>query len=811
MRPASAYLDDVIQDSRVALRRMRRSPLLTTAIVLTIAIGLGSAGAIFTVFKAAILESLPYTAPEELAFVEELRAGTSERSRTSYATLQDWRARSRRFSALEGYDPGNLTVSVAGDARMLRGAQVTTGFFSVLGVGMSSGRGLVPGDALAESGVVVVSDRLANQLGGSRTLNATLTVNGSPHVVAGILPREFHFALLQDADVFVPLQPDEQNRTDRTARNLNVVGRLRPSTSITAARAELASLMTVLASEHSEALSGRTVSVRPLRDAFLGTTKPVLASLVIAVGLLLVIMAANLALLMLARHLERAPELVMRSALGATRTRLLRQLMAESFSTSFAGAAVAVVLGAIVVRLVIGTIPENVRIDMPYLANARFDASMVAGIGLLAVLLAMSFGLGPALLATSGREGGRLVDARSTMSRGNAHARRGLLAAQAALTVVLLVCSGLLVTSFINLHRRDLGFRNPETLVSLAAPLSGPRYQDAAAQQRFYEGLLARTAAVPGITAAALIDEVPGGGGGTTTFDAVDRSRPRGQQPTATLRIVGGDYFNAMGIRITAGRAFTPRDTEHAPRVAVVSEELARVLAQDGSGIGRRIRLSETDTTTWEVIGVVGNVQVASLDASSPPVVYLPHLQLAENRLTVVVRTALAPAVVLRQLREIVQSIDRTIPVYGASTLARRFEDSRAVFTRRLPMILCGIFAVTAFMLTLIALYASCMNEIQARRREFGIRLAVGSSPGGIRALVLGNALVLGVVGVGLGVMFAAAVARTFQAVLFGVGSTDWRVYAVVSLGTLASMLLATVAPAVRAGSVNPSAVLRSE
>ncbi len=438
-------MDVLSQDLRVALRRIQRAPALATAIVLTIGLGLGAAAAIFTTSDAALVEPLPYAEPQRLVHLWEVRAGTAERSPTSYPTLLDWRSRAKSFSGLEAYDPTNITVGMGDEARMLRGARVTAGFFRLLGVRISAGRDFLDEGATTGAAVAIVSDRFARSVAGGIALDQTVVINGTPQHIVGVLPHAFHFALLQNADVFVPLIAGEQAREDRSQRSIYVIGRLRDRVPLTAARAEFSAAMSVLASEHPDALAGRTAIAVPLRDALLGNMKPILASLLVAVAILLVIMGANLALLMLTRYIERAPELAMRSALGATRARLLRQLLVESLVPSVLGAALALVVGQMTTRGLLAAIPEGVRIGMPYLTDAGLDGRVIGVIVGVTTVLAVGFGLGPALLITQDRE--RAGDARATLARGRRRLRRGLVAAQLALTVVLLVSSGLLVVS----------------------------------------------------------------------------------------------------------------------------------------------------------------------------------------------------------------------------------------------------------------------------------------------------------------------------------------------------------------------------
>jgi len=797
-------------DLHIALRRLRRAPALATAIVLTLGLGLGAAAAIFTASDAALVEPLPYAEPDRLVHLWEVRAGTDERSPTSYPTLLDWRARAHSFSGLEGYDPSNFTVRVGDEARMLRGAQVTAGFFRLLGVRVSAGRDFLRNeDATNGTAVAMVTDRFARSVAGGSALDQTIVVNGTPHAIVGVLSPAFHFALLGDADVFVPIIADEQRGADRFNRSIHAVGRLRDHVPPTSARAELSAVTAALAHEHPDALAGRNVAALPIRDALLGNMKPILASLLGAVALLLVIMGANLALLMLTRYVERAPELAMRSALGATRGRVLRQLFVESLLPSVAGAALAMAIGHLTTRRLLAAIPDGVRIDMPYLTRVGLDARVIGVIVGLATLLAVGFGVGPALLIT--KLPGRAGDARTTLARGDRRFRRGLVAAQVALTVVLLVAAGLLAMSLRNLLRRDVGFRHPAGLVAARAPLTGPRYQAPVAQRQFYEALVSRGATLPGVRHAGLIEEVPGGGSKITTFEPVDHPIPRSVQPRAALRIVGGEYFGTMGIPVVAGRAFDARDRSDAPPVAVVSASFARLLARDGATVGRGLHFSATGQTEWQVVGVVGDVQVAPLDADSPPVVYLSHLQMPENRMTLVLRTEVGVASVATQVRAIVKSLDAGVPVYGVTTLDQQLGESKAVFSRRFPMILCGVFAAAALALTLVALYAMCMHEVLTRRREFGVRLALGATPGSLRRLIMNDAMLLGAAGIVTGAIAAGLVSRSMHAILFGLTATDWRVYAVVAVGVLVFASLASLVPALRAGSVHPNVAVRDE
>ena len=803
------WAEELEQDLRIAFRRLSHAPGLAIAIVLTIGVGLGAAAAIFAAADAAFMKPLPYARAERLVQLSESRVGGTEGGATSYPTLEAWRARLRSFSALEGYDPANFIVTAGTEPRMLRGAEVTTGFFRLLGVRPPAGRDFAHGDGAESNGdVAIVSARLARPAG-TVTLGQSITVNGRPHIVVGVLPASFQFATLQDADVFIPLVLDARRRADQSNRSIHVVGRLGAHVTLGTARAEVAAVMAQLAVEIPDALSGRTAVATPLRDALLGNVRPILTNLLLAVALVLVSLAANLALLMLARYAERVPELHMRTVLGATRARILRHLFVESLVPGALGAVLAVAIGHLGTRALLDAIPASVRIGMPFLAHADVDAKIIMLLTALSLLLVLLFGVLPGAVAM--RERPLSSHGRATLSRGDRRVRHALVVAQLALTVVLLVCTGLLVRSFANLLHRDLGFSDPSSLVAASVPLTGPRYDDASRQRQFYEALLRGSAALPGVRAAALVNEGPAGGGGMTTFEPIDRPQPLSLQSHALVRIIGGAYFTTMGVRLLDGRVFDSRDRFGSPRVVVVSASLAKLLAQSGGVIGRRLRLASSDTSSWEVVGVVGDVQATALDAAPSPVIYAAHLQMAEHRMILVLRTELSVESVRRQLRSIVQSLDVNVPIYGVARMDQQLDDSWAVLTRKFPMILCAAFGFAALVLALVAMYAICAHEVALRRRELGIRLALGATPRLIQALIVRNGLRVALCGIVGGVLVALVFARSIQALLFGVAAADWAVYGLAAGIVLVSCMAATIGPALRARATTLSIVMRHE
>jgi predicted permease len=799
-------------DIRIALRRIRRSPGLTTAIVLTLALGLGAATALLTVTRATLIGRLPYPAPDRLVEIHEQRPATGEQSSTSYATLEALRSRTTVYASLEGYDGANFIVGSADGARMVRGAEITTGFFRALGLRMLAGRDFASGeDAPGTPSVAIVTDRFARTTGMDRPGVTRVLVNGTPRLVVGILPSASEVGLLQEADVFTPLIVDETRRTDRGLRTLGVVGRLKPNVTMAQAQRDLAAVMSQLEREFPDALKGRIGGITPLRDAVVGGVRPIVTSLLVAVALLLAIMTANLGLLMLSRYVERIPELAIRSALGATRGRLLRQLLVETMLPSAIGAVAAIIAGQALTTALLAVIPDGVKADMPYLVNTEVDAGVIGVVVILAIVLATLFGVGPGLFVT--KRDLKSVGSRTTTGRGDRRVRSALVVAQLALTVVLLTAAGILFRSLNRLVHRDVGFQDPGTLVSARIPLSGPPYTEDARQQAFYQEVLNASGAVPGIRSIGMIDEVPGGGSGSTTFQVSDQPLPSSMQTRVMRRTVGGAYFETMGARIIAGRIFDARDRTGSVDVVVIGGKLARLIETDGRGpaVGRLLQFARTGKRVWQVIGVVGDIQVTAWDADTPLVVYFPHLQAPDNRMTLVFRTSLPLASVAASMRAVVARLDPGVPVYGVTTISQQMSNSRAVFRRRFPLVLSGVFALAALLLSLIAMYAISMHEVTTRERELGVRVALGASPATLRGLIASAAARLMAAGVGIGLILAALSTRFLQALVFEVSTRDVGVYAAVMLAMAVAALLVSIRPILRAGKVSPRIVMRAE
>ncbi len=862
-------IGDSLRDVRMALRRMRREWVLTLSALLMLGVGLGAAAAVFTVAQAALLRPPPFTAPERLVQAWESSPLSGGHSLTSYATLTDWRHDAKSFSSLEGYNGSNVTViersPTFGEGSMLRGAQVTKGFFRALGVQMQWGRDFADEDGAGPEAVAIVSERLALRNGmltdepvddyttprllrvwdsldsrfmaGQRPIPGIIRVNGTFYRIVGVLPNGFAFPQLQDADVFLPIvnEPASAASTDHSSRTLSVIGRLRDGASIDAGRTELSAITNGIAAAHPGVMLARSAAVEPLTKAMLGSVRPMLGGLSAAVALLFLAMCTNLALLMFTRHVDRMQELSMRNALGASRGRILRQLLAENVVLAAVGAGGALLIARVGVTRLLRMIPDAVRVGMPYLEGVAVSRSTALFVGGAALIATLAFGLGPASLAV--RRAPRLTTSRASLGRGDRRLTRALVGGQVALSVVLLIGAGLLMGSLRNLLSLDVGWNDPSTLVVVRMSLSGPRYQSSTEQTAFYDEMIAKAAAIPGVEAAAAVDQLPLGGGGLTSVEAVG-AEARPATTEVAFRMVAGDYFGVMGIPVEAARYFGTRgaagsgplpfgrpvpeglginpfenglELRDSQGLIVVSHRMAELLGHGESVIGRRIRLAISGDREWEIIAVVGDVQTASLDEESPPAVYLSHLQRPENRMSIVVRTTDAPETVAAGLRKALQRRDPEVPVYSVGTLQQGMTDSRAVFMRRFPSTLASVFAAATFLLALIALAGVSAHGVQSRRRELAIRAVLGATAQDVRAGVLRDSALLAASGVAAGLLGALATTRLIRTLLFGVSPLDWRVYAGVAGLVLVCATLAALAPALSAAKVEPSMAMRGE
>ncbi|MET0626230.1 MAG: ABC transporter permease [Pyrinomonadaceae bacterium] len=809
----------LLKDVRFAARGLWKRPGFTAVAVVTLALGIGANTAIFTVIDAALLRSLPYRDPARLVHLwETKRSRDFERREASYPDFLDWRAQgSDVFEGVAGYAPRQFTLALEGEATRVRGAAVTANFFDLLGVRAEAGRAFVAGEDEpgAAPSAVLGHGFWLRRFGGDRAVvGRKVTLDGAAFTVVGVLPADFQFARLGETEVWTPLAVSPQVASRRYMHWLQVVARLKDGVDLEAAGARMAAVAADIEREDAGAHAGVGLRVVGLQEEFVGPVRPVLLVLLGAVGFVLLIACTNVANLLLARSASRRREMAIRAALGASRWRVVRQLLTESVLLSLAGGAAGLVLALWGVDLLVAAIPTAQLAQMPYLRGLSLDADVLLFAFGLSLLTGVLFGLTPALASTrtdlqeSLKEGGR-----SSGSRASARLRDLLVVSEVALALVLLVGAGLLLKSLAVMLKVDPGF-DTRGLLTMRVALPPARYAEDAQAARFYEELLRRVSQLPGVRGAAATSNLPlAGDGGTGAPQVLGRSTPASELTEAHMRTVSANYFEVMGIPVARGRAFGERDKRDAPPAVLVNKTFAERVFPGEDPVGRRLTFKWSgDGPPFEIVGVVGDEKVTSLDARTTPVVYFHNQQDADSSAALVVRAEGAdPAALAGAVREAARGLDPEVPVFAVQTLEQMVSGTRATFVRRYPAYLTGVFALVALLLALVGIYGVVSYAVAQRTREIAVRVALGARGRDVMRLVLRHGLGLALAGVAAGALGALALTRLIAGLLFGVSAADPVVYALVSLLLLAVALVASLVPARRATKVDPMVALRYE
>jgi putative ABC transport system permease protein len=811
----------LLQDLRFGVRLLWKRPGFTAVAVAALALGVGANTAIFTVVDAALLRSLPYREPSRLVHLwETKRSRDFEQREASYPDFLDWRAGSGEvFEGVAGYARQPFTLYSNGEAARVAGASVTANFFDVLGVGASRGRAFVEGeDAPGAARACVISHGLwQRRFGGdARAVGAQVSLDGEAYTIVGVLPAEFEFAKVGGAEVWTPMRPTPETAARRYMHWVNVVARLKGGVAPDAARARMDAIASHIEREDASAHAGTGLRLVPLREEIAGPVRPVLMLLLGAVGLVLLIACANVANLLLARSTSRQREMAVRAALGASRWRLARQLMTESVLLSAAGGAVGLVLALWGVDLLVALIPAQQLAQMPYLRHLSLDRDVLLFAAALSLLTGVLFGTLPALAASrADLQGAMKEGGRGTASRRPARVRDLLVVSEVALALVLLVGAGLLLKSLAAMLAVDPGF-DPRGLLTLRVALPPARYAEDVQAARFHAELLRRVSRLPGVSGAAETSNLPlSGDGGTGTPQVVGRPAPEGDTSAEShLRTVSANYFEVMGVPLVKGRAFGERDTGEAPGVLVVNKTFAERVFPGEEAVGRRVTFKWSDgQPPFEIVGVVGDEKVTSLDARTTPVIYFHAQQSPDSAAALVVRAApgVEPESLAAAVSGEVRAVDAEVPVFAVQTLERMVEGTRATFMRRYPAYLTGVFACVALLLALVGIYGVMSYTVAQRTHEIGVRVALGARGRDVVRMVLGRGMRLAALGLALGVVASLALTRLMTGLLFGVSAADPVVYAAVSLLLAAVALLACLVPARRATKVDPMEALRYE
>lgn len=796
---------------RFAVRRMRRDPGFTVLAVLTIALGVGSTVGLFSLVETVLLEPLPYDEPTELvALFEGFPNRDISRNVANPGNVAAW-AEATALSGVGGIVlPQPRVLTGVGDPREVMSSFVTPDFLPVLGLDVALGRrfdtdaeGALTGDA-----EVILTHRGWQELfGGDADIIGTLVeINGGAATIIGVLPAvHVPFAEGSMALLMIPLA--QMGDQTNSGRFLNVIGRLAPGVDIERLRAELAGIQGGLREAHADFNAGWEVEVEPLRTVLLGDVRAPLWILLSAVALLLVVACVNVANLTLARATDRRAEMAVRSSLGASGGVLARQLLVESLVLAAVGGGIGIGLAVLATRSLTGPLLQAFTI--PRLGEVSLDGTVVLfSIGIIAAT-GLLFGLAPALTTARLRPGATLGAEGRGASRSTGRLRSALVMAEVALSVVLLTSAGLLVRSWVSLGRVDTGFEASQ-LVTGRVNLTGPRYQEAGADQVFFEELMPRMAAMPGVEAAGGVAFLPLDGlGSATSYYPADRAAPpRDDWRVADVRPIVGDYFEAMGISLFRGRALDERDGAEGPRAVVVSQSLADRAWPGEDPIGKPLAINWSDLEPWTVVGVVADVLHTGLDDSPREMVYLSYRQAPYFRfMTLTVRARASTAEALEGLRQAVAAVDPGVPVTRVQTMTERVRASTA--RPRMIAFLIAVFAGAAALLTAVGLYGVVSYTVARRVREIGVRMALGARREDVLRLVSWQGMKLVVAGGLVGLVAAGAVTRFLESVLFQTSTRDPAAFAGAGALFVVVGLTACVIPTLRALRIEPSQALR--
>jgi putative ABC transport system permease protein len=802
------------QDLRFAVRSFLRAPRFTVPAVLALALGIGATSAIFSVVQGVILRPLPYRDPERIVVVWEHNLRRNRpRNVIGAANFVAWRERNRSFEHLGMTGPARLNVALDGQPEEVPGLFVSADVFRALGVGARLGRVYTPDEDIeGKDGVIVLSHEFwQSRLGGrGDILNSVMIANGRPRTVVGIMPPGFS-VIGQRADFLIPYGwTVERLRQSPGRGSSHGLARLRDGVSFEQAEAEMKAIAAQLEQEAPQRNTGWSVTLVPVHEQMVDQIRPALYVLSGAVLLVLLVACVNVANLLLARSSVRQRELGLRTALGAPRRRLMWQMITESVLLALAGGGAGLALAVAFHRGLLALVAD--RIPVPRLEQVTVDWTVIAFTMLLALGTGLLFGLVPALLATNNandvlREGGR----GGTSPR----ARRALgtlVVAEVALSLVLLTGAGLLIRSFINLQNISPGFRT-DGILTARVQLPGARYPEATDSIRFFKDAVGRIASLPGVQSAAGVTFMPLTGLGIgTSYWRLDQPVPgAGEAPSGQVRPVTPDFFRTLAIPQLAGRDFTAADTNTSPHVAIVSESLVRRHYPGENPLGKRLHVSigPADGMKAEIVGVVGDVKMTTLEGESQPAVFLPHTQLPIGLMTFVIRTDLDPLSLSPSVAKAVQGIDPELPLAEvraiddivAATLAR----PRTVST------LLTAFAILALILAAVGVYGVMAYSVSQRTQEIGVRMALGATANSVFGMVLGQAMRLVGLGVAVGVVAAAMLTGVLEALLYETPTRDPWTFAATAVVLVIVAALASYVPARRGTRIAPLDALRVE
>jgi len=790
----------------MGVRALITQPTFTAAAVLTLALGIGATTAMFSVVYGVLLRPLPFGEPDRLVRLWTAWKTTAGRGAVSAANTRDWRAQNHVFEDVALVKTNqSFNFMVDGEPERLLGARAWASLFPILRAEPLIGRTFTENEnEIGHENVVVLSHQLwVRRFGADPSIvGRTLPLNGVPTTVIGVMKPGFGYPS-RDFELWAPLTVSADEYTHRTWGSYSAVARLKPRVTLEQARADLHVVSSDLARQYSDNKEIE-VGITPLLEDMVGRLEQPLFVLLGAVAALLLIGCANVTNLLLARGLSRRRELAVRTALGATRGRLVEQSITEMVPLLALGAVLGLVTAAVAMRALLPLLPE----DLPRVESIGINLPVLGFTTAVVIVIALLVGVWPAVdAATSGVSAGLGELSRgSTGAPRRARVRDALVIAQIAVTLLLLVGATVLLRSFLAIRDVSPGF-NPAHVLSVQLAIPQSKYSTDAQITQFYAGVLDRVQALPGVVAAGFVNRLPLGGGNQTAGLQVEDADPDARWPNVQTRTVSPGYFTAIGIPIMQGRPFTPRDGTDAPRVAIIDERLARTLWPGASPIGRRIREGGDSWST--VVGVVGHIRHIGLDDDSDPQVYWNYPQRTQDRLALVVRTRGTPAALTPSIAAAVREVDPEQPIYDARTLEAVVD--RSLGQRWLQTVLLAIFAGVALLLASVGAYGVIAYGVGQRTREFGVRMALGAGRRRVIGMVLRRGGTLFALGALAGLALAAATVRVLSTLVYAVAPNDTLSFVLATVVLFVVSMAACYVPARRASRVEPSIALRSE
>jgi putative ABC transport system permease protein len=816
------------QDLRYGARMLLKQPLFTLVAVIALALGIGANSAIFSVVNGILLRPLPYDESERLMALSE-RGKQMDGMSISYPNFTDWKAQNQTFDQIAVYNRASYNLTGIGEPERLLAAQASAELFSVLRVSPAKGRVFTSDeDKPGGEPVVVLSYGLwQRRFGGDeKILDQTISLNDRNYTVIGVMPQKFLFP--SRIEMWVPVGPLSDQESWKQRGNhpgLYGVARLKPGVTVEQARADMDTVAEGLEQRYPDSNTGNRVTITPLLENYVRDIRPALWILLGAVGLVLLIACANVANLLLARATSRQKEIAVRLALGASRWRIIRQLLTESVLLSFIGGSIGLLLAQWGIDLILAISPN----DIPRAREINLDMGVLAFTFGISFLTGLIFGIVPALQATR-------FDVHETLKetgRGNSGrhqwVRSSLVVVEIATTLVLLVGAGLLIRSFYQLQQVNPGF-SYDSLLSFSVSLPQKKYATDDQQVNFFRQALQNIQALPGVKEVGLASGLPLGNNGWQTSFRVEGQPPPepGKSPLMEACLASPDYFKAMGIRLIKGRYFTEQDnrshvTEEKTRgktedeislaglnAMIIDEEFARRYWPDEEAVGKHIRLGGDQGPLIEVVGIVGRVKMEGLNTDSNRVQgYFPFFQIPSSGMTVIIKSSVEPTQMIAAARQQILAVDPHQPVYEIRTMDEI--KSESIASERLNLTLLSIFAGVALILALVGVYGVMSYAVTQRTHEIGIRMALGAQTGNVMKMVIANGMKMAIIGIVIGLGGAFAVTRVMQNLLFGVSATDLLTFVSVPVILVGVALVACFVPALRATKVDPMIALRYE